>query len=176
VVKSCNRCGERKPLDAFRQRQESPDGHTNTCKECLRGDDAAYRARYPELVKKRRREWARDNPEYDRLVQAERRNNSETKDAYKRHYAAHYPELMAKWAKRRADRLKATPPWFDAHKALAIYKQADRMRKAGFDVHVDHVLPLRGRAVCGLHVHTNLRIIKAAENLAKGNKVLDAKF
>jgi hypothetical protein len=38
---------------------------------------------------------------------------------------------------------------------------------------IDNVLPLKGRVVCGLHCHTNLRIITAEENNKKANKTLD---
>jgi hypothetical protein len=53
---------------------------------------------------------------------------------------------------------------------LAVYQEAASRRANGENVHVDHVLPLCGRLVSGLHVAANLRIIPARENLTKGCK------
>lgn len=75
-------------------------------------------------------------------------------------------------AKRKARLVLACPRWADRMAIREIYRQA---RAMGFGWHVDHYYPLQGKTVCGLHVVENLRIIPAAENIAKKNKMpLDA--
>lgn len=73
----------------------------------------------------------------------------------------------ARDAKRRAAKLRATPAWADAMAIRAVYASCPD----GHD-EVDHIVPLQGRTVCGLHVEYNLRVIPAAENRAKRNKLL----
>lgn len=75
-------------------------------------------------------------------------------------------ELSVKY---RAQKLNATPKWYDCHKVAAVYLEAEKMHENGINVHVDHYYPLQGDSVSGLHVHENLVIIPAKENLRKQN-------
>lgn len=73
---------------------------------------------------------------------------------------------------RRKIKMKlATPTWRDQEKIDKIYKDRDRIsNKEGVMYHVDHVIPIAGHRVCGLHVHQNLRVILGTDNLKKSNR------
>lgn len=76
-------------------------------------------------------------------------------------------------AKRRADQLARTPLWLtndDWWLMNEIYQLAEQRTQATHvDWHVDHIIPLRGKTVSGLHVPSNLQVILATDNLRKGN-------
>ena len=73
---------------------------------------------------------------------------------------------------------RATPPWlddWDRDYIVLVYDLARQITKqTGIKHHVDHVIPLRGKNVCGLHADWNLQILPATENAKKGNKCLPA--
>lgn len=78
-------------------------------------------------------------------------------------------------AKRRARLARAIPPWVGRDELRAIqslYDQAKSLTKqTGVPHEVDHIYPLAGKTVCGLHVFTNLRVVTLTENRKKSNKV-----
>ena len=82
--------------------------------------------------------------------------------------------VQAQTAKRRSSRINATPKWLTGVQFLeikAFYLSASIETKVtGIKHHVDHIVPLRGKLVCGLHVPWNLRVVTASENLSKGNR------
>ncbi len=84
---------------------------------------------------------------------------------YKRYYSTNIFKFTAKAAKRRADKLKATPIWADLNIILDFY----RNKPKGY--HVDHYYPLNSDIVCGLHVIENLQYLTEKDNLIKGNKM-----
>lgn len=77
-------------------------------------------------------------------------------------------------AKRRAIKLQRTPPWLTEDHYWMMKETyafaAFRTKIFGFRWHVDHIVPLQGQNVSGLHVPWNLQVIPAVENIAKHNK------
>jgi hypothetical protein len=83
------------------------------------------------------------------------------------------PEMhLARTRKRQAALLQRVPAWdSDAHLITAKYQLAAMISKAsGTPHHVDHIIPLQGRKVSGLHVFSNLRVIPGSDNVKKSNK------
>lgn len=97
------------------------------------------------------------------------KNKSRLKTVRKQWVENNRARLRVLYAKRRNGKLQQTPAWADLDKMLAIYMQAEMLNQLGFAVHVDHIVPLNGKTVSGLHVENNLRIIDGIKNRKKGN-------
>ena len=74
--------------------------------------------------------------------------------------------INALQAKRRAMKLRATPKFANLKKIKEIYKNCPK----GYTV--DHIIPLQGNNVCGLHVEWNLQYLTRSENSSKSNKLI----
>lgn len=115
------------------------------------------------------------------------------KSAYKERAASRSPEAVlaykkawkkknrgavaASVASRKAHIRQATPKWLTKEQKQQIkifYIEADRLKtETGIDHEVDHIVPIRGGIVHGLHVPWNLRVITAAENQKKNRKLIE---
>lgn len=91
-----------------------------------------------------------------------------TKEAFKEYSAQYYQEHKADYKARKLqyyDRQRvATPSWADTEAMNIFYANCP----SGY--HVDHIIPLQGKLVSGLHVETNLQYLSAKDNLTKNNK------
>ena len=112
-------------------------------------------------------EYRKNHPEkYKASIKQWRKNNS-----------IRYSVYMAKAANdRRSAKLKRTPCWLSKDEHWMMYEAYElaslRTKLFGFEWHVDHIVPLQGKQVSGLHVPWNLQVIPGVENRVKSNKLL----
>ena len=99
------------------------------------------------------------------------RKNRERKLAHSRKWKAANPAMCsAACMRRHAAKLQRTPAWADHGLIEAFYMEAaHRTEQSGERHEVDHVYPLQGKLVSGLHVHENLLVITKSENAKKRN-------
>ena len=130
--------------------------------------------RNKELTKERARAWALANPEKKYAIHRKNREKDlENHNARNREWNKNNkPRKAALQAKRKSVILQRTPSWDpEAHLIVAKYQLANMLSQAsGTPYHVDHIIPLQGKNVSGLHVFSNLRVIPGAENVKKSNK------
>lgn len=103
-------------------------------------------------------------------------------EAYRNASANHWGRRLTRGqrcaiqAAREAAKLSATPSWLtsgDRSEISRIYAESSsKSKETGIPHEVDHMIPLRGKTVCGLHVPWNLRVIPAHENRRKGNALV----
>lgn len=117
--------------------------------------------KYKDIINLQVKEWHLNNSERRKELNKtyHRRNKDNPEYLAKRRYYE---------AKRRAAKLNATPKWLTVEQRQAIRDIYLKCPK-GFDV--DHIIPLRGETVCGLHVPENLQYLNSEENRSKGNRI-----
>ncbi len=65
----------------------------------------------------------------------------------------------------------ARPAWYEKDLIKQLYHKRDELSELwGIELHVDHIVPLQGENVCGLHCWDNLQLLEASINLSKGNR------
>jgi len=164
-------------------------------KEKVKARVAAYRAANPEKAKAavaawyakpenkaKRREYFKTYSKTEPFAKAQEtyRAKSETKQKladYGRSYRQAFPEkICAKENRRRAAKEQRIPKWQtedDLWLLDEIYELAAlRSKLTGVPHDVDHIIPLKGRLVSGLHTPTNLQVITSRDNMKKGSKYL----
>ena len=154
--------------------------HSNV--EAARVRSNAYGTEHAKERAERAAKWRLANPERVReLSQKAREKRKERwiefleseRKRYRRNYAADPGKYSAKGAARRAATLRATPSWCDLADVIDIYRRAQQLsRETGIEHDVDHIIPLRGKTVWGLHIPINLQILTSSQNRRKFNRLI----
>lgn len=113
-------------------------------------------ARERENQARRSRQWLESNREKSRASSAKWRET-------------HLETAAAAQQRRRARKLRQMPPWADHEKIRQFYALAKELtEQTGIEHEVDHIVPLQGKLVSGLHIETNLQVLPKKANRAKG--------
>ena len=144
--KTCTQCGMLLSIDLFGVRRSSPDGRNAACRKCV-------------CERNQVRYWA--NPT---VREASKKKSTESKrERFKRDPAYH--RAFRLWG--NAQRRSKVPPWVKIVDFTPICQEAID-RGPGYEI--DHIIPLRGKLVSGLHVPSNVRVVLREANQAKQNK------
>lgn len=166
MTKTCTTCRTSKPFEAFANNKGSKDGRFNMCRECKRAYDLehhkspAYKAKQAEYRKRAAEKLRAVSTGW---FHANRERHRENVARWKRMN----PGRRAAWVVAYQARKKmALPKWADLKAIRRMYEDA-----AALGMHVDHIVPLAGKTVCGLHCEANLQLLTPHQNHVKNNKI-----
>jgi len=191
-TKKCTKCNQIKDLKYFSKENRRKDGLQLYCKDC----NLLYKKQNKEKIQINRKKYREKNKELISLDQSRRyRKDTENRKAYAVAYGKKYKtekkeeiaDKKLKWrkskpgkyaaycAKRRAVKFRATPEWLTNTQLKEIenfYRLAKEIQWLSQErLEVDHIVPLQGINVCGLHVPWNLQILPKTMNVSKSNKI-----
>ena len=180
-MKTCTKCNTPKPPDEFHRDKSRKDGRFPHCKLCAIKHVSEWQKANPEKRAPVKAKWQKANPQkgaaatmkwYAAHYTAYRAKNRNALNAWQSQWKRNNtPQVNASTARRRAGKMRATPVWANGFFIQEAYRLAKlRTKVTGFEWQVDHVVPLRSKLVCGLHVENNLQVIPALHNQSKGNR------
>ena len=181
----CTKCKTVKDSSEFPKDASRKSGYKSSCKICYsltrksRSGDKATKEYNKKYYKENSEELTqRYFTRNYRIRKLERYYSKREHIRKKQRDYLHTPQGKVKncekESRRRSSKLNATPTWLSQEQLSQIeylyWLSKDLELTSGQKYHVDHIVPLQGRHVCGLHVPWNLQVIPAEINLSKGNK------
>ena len=152
--KICSHCNKLQRLDCFSLSKSGKFGRATKCKDCSRIFNEKYRNARNSDPEKRAKRLADNKDWYSRSTHV-----------WKDWCLKNRAKINAREAKRRATKLRATPSWANLELIEKIYEQSRKMSiEQGVEYHVDHIVPLVSKLVCGLHCEANLQILVISKN------------
>lgn len=160
-MKICKLCKLEKESCCFYKNATTKDKLHSYCKTC---HNQKTKNKYIENYEVRRKQ----------LSSYYYSNHETEKEARRNHYRKNKEKYLLAFYKRQSKIKQATPVWLTEIETCEILKfysdSAYLSETTGIKHHVDHIVPLQGKNVCGLNVPWNLQVLTASDNLKKSNK------
>lgn len=179
-MKRCSKCNVEKPYEMFSKCASVKDGFHRWCKECAKVAKREWYIKNCESEKAKAMQYHYDNYEKhkDHKIKKAYEWQINNKEKYRKNAKKCYENTkivrFAYQAFARAARRNAVPKWVDDQLKQEIQKfyveARAKTKETGTHYEVDHIVPLMGEDVCGLHVPWNLRVITRYENRSKANR------
>jgi len=161
-MKKCNVCKVEKALNDFHKKASGKFGVRSHCKSCTVIMSSRYYQDNKEQVDLTNKSWYLRNKDVALGISKRSRDKRIASG-----------KSAATLAARRSRKLKATPEWLTSEQhddMKAMYTLAKKWGELfSVDYHVDHIVPLNGENICGLHVPWNLQLLEAKLNISKSN-------
>lgn len=195
-MKLCSTCKEEKSFQEFNKSPTTKSGFSSQCKTCKKNYYTKNKAKISERGKiyykensekilARVKNYVKNNPK----ILSDRLEKYRDEGYFEKYYQKtdvrkrmkdfyNSPDQKAKHAsnqkRRELLKSKATPSWLSSEQLKDIddmyWLSKDLELVSGEKYHVDHIVPVKGKSVSGLHVPWNLQILPSDLNLKKGNK------
>jgi hypothetical protein len=158
----CKTCKIEKDLNVqnFERRNKLTGRMSLVCKPCNR-IKVRERERRPEVKERNKKKYLRLKEWYRQYHKSEK---AKQKQKERRQTHEHKKLRLHLSRKRELAKKHRTPPWADLDKIKEFYKNCPK------DMTVDHIIPLQGKNVSGLHIFENLQYLTRLENFRKGNR------
>ena len=182
-TKVCRTCGETKQISLFPFDGRS---YKKDCRPCFNAYAYRIRAQMSDEKKEKAKaaqrklayEWAERNPEKRKKSARDYADrNKEKISEYSKEWSRKNRDKRRTYlSDYRAKQFNASVEW-DVELSDLVLREAHHLARAreehtGIKWHVDHIIPLKSKIVCGLHVWTNWQVIPATVNQSKQNKVV----
>lgn len=169
--KICFICHENKKITEFPKHPKMKDGHLNKCKICTKNYLKKYYDKNKDTMVLKMKEWRNNNKEYKNSIDNKYywKNRDRCRKLQSEYYIDTRNERIFRVSMYRAKLLNAIPAWLSIEQQEEI-KNMYLNCPSGFEV--DHIVPLKGKNVRGLHIAYNLQYLTNHENNVKHNKVL----
>lgn len=168
MIGICKDCNEEKPL-----KPRGNNRYYSWCVDCQKVRNKAYYQANKDKCYANGKRWVDKNRE---------KHNATCRNSYVKNKDRHRKNVYD-WRVRNEEKQKAytnfrrrrqrsaTPPWANLLQIKQMYMFAQHIsKKTGIKHHVDHVIPLNGEFVSGLHVIENLAVVPALDNIRKSNQ------